>query len=128
MRQNGGGRVEHWRALADRFGNLLTLANALLLMLASWTPGSYMVRSGVFSGHLEHTAAYALSGALIYAVRMGRRAAWQVAAMLSVYAGVLELGQIFVPGRHSSIDDFLFSAAGASAGVLASAWLLKRGV
>jgi len=119
--------VGHWRALMDRFGNLLILANALALMLASWTPGGYMVRSGILSGHMEHTVAYALSGALIYAVRVGRWAAWQVAAMVLAYAGVLELGQILVPGRHSGIDDFLFSAAGATAGVLASATLLKRG-
>ena len=127
MRQNGWELGRRWRALTDRFGNLLTIANALVLMLASWTPGSYVVRSGIFSGHVEHMVAYALSGALMYAVRVGRWAAWQVAVMLSTYAGVLEWGQIFVPGRHAGFDDFLFSAAGATAGVFASAALLKRG-
>jgi len=127
MRQNGWELGRRWRALTDRFGNLLTIANALVLMLASWTPGSYVVRSGIFSGHVEHMVAYALSGALMYAVRVGRWAAWQVAVMLSAYAGVLEWGQIFVPGRHAGFDDFLFSVAGATAGVFASAALLKRG-
>jgi VanZ family protein len=121
------GLAQRWRALADRFGNRVVAANALLLMIASWTPGSVMVRSGIFSGHVEHAAAYALSGALMYAARAGRSTVWQAVLMLSAYAGVLELGQIFVPGRHASFDDLLFSVTGAITGVLVSAALLKQG-
>lgn len=113
------------RALIDRFGTWLVAANALALMLASWTPGNYMVRSG-YSGHFEHIIAYGLSGAFMFAVLAGRYAAWQVALPLAAYAGVLELGQLLVPGRHAGIDDFLFSAAGAIAGVVAGAALLRR--
>ena len=126
MREVGLGLAQRGRALSDRFGNRLVAANALLLMLASWTPGSVMPRSGIFSGPVEHLTAYALSGAFMYAVRVGRSTAWQVAIMLSAYAGVLELGQIFVPGRHAGFDDFLCSATGTIAGVLVSAALLKH--
>ena len=56
----------------------------------------------------------------------GRRGAWQVAVALIVYAGILEIGQIYVPGQHSGIDDFFFSSAGVIAGVLASAALYRR--
>jgi VanZ family protein len=126
MHEVGSSRAQRWRALVHRFGNHLVAANALILMIASWTPGSVMVRSGIFSGHVEHTAAYALSGALMYAVQAGRSPAWQAALMLSALAGVLELGQIFVPGRHAGFDDFLFSMAGAITGVLVSARLLKH--
>jgi VanZ family protein len=125
MAEEGLGLARRWRALADRFGNVLIAANALLLMLASWTPGRFMTRSGVFSGHVEHTIAYAVSGALMYAVRERRSTAWQVSAMLSGYAGILELGQIVVPGRHASFEDFLFSASGAILGVLLCAALCK---
>src|ERR1700694_4479383 len=104
--------AKDWRALTNRFGNRLVVANALALMLASWTPRDYMVRSTIFSGHVEHTIAYALSGGFVVAVVGGRGSAWQGAAALAAYGGVLELGQIFVPGRHAGIDDFLFSAAG----------------
>ena len=114
------------RALIDRFGGWLAAANALALMLASWTPGSYVVRSGFLSGHVEHTIAYTASGAFMCAVLAGRCAAWQVAAALVAYAGVLELGQLIVPGRHAGIDDFLCSAAGAVAGVLACGAMLRR--
>ena len=125
MSELGLGLIRRWCALRDRFGNRIVAANALVLMLASWTPGSQMVRSGVFSGHVEHTVAYALSGALMYAVLARRWAARQVAVMLAAYAGILEAGQMFAPGRHASLDDFLFSAAGAVAGVLASAALRR---
>jgi VanZ like family len=126
MHEVGLGLAQRWRALADRFGNRLVGANALLLMVASWTPGSVMVRSGIFSGHVEHAAAYALSGALIYALRAGRSTAWAAALLLSAYAGALELGQIFVPGRHAGFDDFVFSVTGAITGILVSAALLKQ--
>ena len=126
MREVGLSLAQRWRALGDRFGNRLVAANALLLMLASWTPGSVMVRSGIFSGHVEHMAAYALSGALMYAARMGRSTVWQAGLMLSAYAGALELGQIFVPGRQASFGDFLFSMAGAITGVLLGAALLRH--
>jgi hypothetical protein len=126
MHEVGLGLAQRWRALADRFGNRLVGANALLLMIASWTPGSVVVRSGIFSGHVEHAAAYALSGALIYALRAGRSTAWAAALLLSAYAGALELGQIFVPGRHAGFDDFVFSVTGAITGILVSAALLKQ--
>lgn len=126
MRQVGLGLAQRWRALADRFGDRLVGANALLLMVASWMPGSIMVRSGIVSGHVEHAAAYALSGGLIYALRAGRSTAFTTALALSAYAGALELGQIFVPGRHASFDDFAFSVTGAITGILVSAALLKH--
>jgi VanZ family protein len=126
MHEIGLGLAQRWRALVGRFGTRLVGANALLLMIASWTPGNLMVRSGIFSGHVEHMVAYALSGALMYAARAGRTTAWQAALMLSAFAGVLELGQIFVPGRHASPHDFLFSATGAITGVLVSAALLRH--
>jgi VanZ family protein len=122
----GSGLAGHWRALRDRFGYGLVSANALVLMIASWMPRDYMVRTTIFSGHVEHAIVYGLSGAFMLAVLGGRHAAWQVAALLVAYAGLLELGQLLVPGRHAGIDDFLFSAAGAIAGALVCAVLHRR--
>jgi VanZ family protein len=122
---NGAGLAGHWRALTERLGTVLVAANALTLMLAAWTPGNYVVRTG-FSGHVEHAIVYALSGAFLLAVLAGRYAAWQVAALLAAYAGLLEAGQLVAPGRHAAFGDFAFSAAGAIAGVLACAALHRR--
>jgi VanZ family protein len=115
-----------WRAFRDRFGLVLVAANLLALMLASWTPSDYVVRSGVLSGRVEHAVVYALSGALMCALLAGRWAVLRIAVQLVAYAGVLELGQLLVPGRHAAIGDFCFSAAGALAGVLAYAALHRR--
>jgi hypothetical protein len=120
------GLARYWCALTQRFGYALVAGNVAALMLASWTPGDYMVRSGVLSGHEEHTVAYALSGAFMYAVLAGRCAPWQVAVSLTAYAGLLEIGQLWVPGRHSGIDDFLFSAGAAILGVWVGVALHKR--
>jgi len=111
--------------LRNRFGIHIVAANALVLLIASWTPRPYLLRSGVVSGQVEHLLAYSLSGALIFAVLAERHAAWRVAAGLVAYAGLLELGQTFVAGRHAALEDFYFSAAGAIIGVLACAALRR---
>ena len=93
-------------------------------MFASWTPGDDMIRTG-YSGRVEHVIAYALSGAVACAVLAGRHATGYIAAAIVVYAALLEFGQLFVPGRHADLVDFLSSAAGAVIGV--SAYIIARG-
>ena len=104
--------------LRDRYGLGVVAANALALMLASWTPGEDMIRTGVLSGHAEHVIAYALSGAVMYAMLAPRFAAAYIVAAIVAYAGLLELGQLFVPGRHAAVEDFLFSTTGAVVGIV----------
>ena len=96
------------------------------LAVLSWTPGYYMVRTGILSTHQEHFLAYLLSALTISAAQgRGAPAVWPAFA-LACYAGILELGQIYVPGRHPAIADFSASSLGAIVGiVLASA--LARG-
>ena len=84
-----------------------------------------MPRSGNLSGQVEHLLAYSLSGALMLAMLAERHAAWRVAMALVAYAGLLEFGQIFVPGRHAALGDFYFSAAGVLVGVIACATLVR---
>ena len=82
-------------------------------------PGDDMIRTGILSGHAEHVIAYALSGAVMYAMLAPRfAAAYIVVAAIVAYAGLLELGQLFVPGRHAAVADFLFSTTGAVVGIV----------
>ena len=111
--------------LRNRFGRYVIVANAFVLLLASWMPQSYMPRSGMLSGHVEHFIAYGLSAALMLAMLAERHAAWRVAVALLAYAGLLEFGQIFVPGRHAALRDLYFSAAGVLVGVIACATLVR---
>ena len=86
------------------------------LVVLSWMPGPYMVRTSVLSGFQEHFLAYALSG-IIVAATMRRASPACVAAFFVLLAAVLELGQNFVPGRHPALEDFFASTVGALAGV-----------
>jgi VanZ family protein len=88
------------------------------LAVASWTPGQEMVRTG-FNTRLEHMAAYLIAG-IAFIIAYPRRPTWSIAAVLCAYAGILELGQMYIPGRHSALLDWLAS----SSGVLC-AWLTE---
>ena len=91
------------------------------LIALSWVPGQYVFRTGVLSSYQEHFVAYALSGMAVAAA--SRKACpIYVAAFFILLAGVLELGQNFVPGRSAAIESVFASASGAIAGV-ALTWL-----
>lgn len=73
----------------------------------------------------QHVAAYAILALLAAPVFEGRDARWTIAMGLSLWGGLLELGQLFVPGRSS---DWLDAAANAAGVVLGAtlAWVVKR--
>ena len=81
------------------------------LAVASWTPGQEMVRTG-FNTRLEHVAAYLIAGIAVI-IAYPRKPSWAIAAILSTYAGVLELGQMYIPGRHAAWLDWIASSSGA---------------
>lgn len=94
-----------------------------LLVALSWLPGTEMVRTGV-NGRLEHAVAYfgtAVVMALAYRVRPAL--AFQ-AALLVLLAAVLEIGQLYVPGRHSAVLDFGASSLGCLFGGLVM-WAMR---
>ena len=80
------------------------------LAVASWTPGPDMVRTA-FNTQLEHTAGY-LIAAITVLVAYPQKPPWLIAVLLGVYAGVLELGQMYIPGRHAALLDWLASSGG----------------
>jgi VanZ family protein len=80
------------------------------LAVASWTPGQEMVRTG-FNTRLEHTAAYLIAG-IATIIAYPRKPIWSIAAILCAYAGILELGQLYIPGRHAAFLDWIASSSG----------------
>jgi len=108
----------------ERLFRLLTWGCVVLLAVLSLTPGDYMVRTGV-PGDLEHFAAYFGTG-LIASLGYSRSLGYRVpAALLCGYAGFLEVGQNWAPGRHADFIDFASSSAGVIAGMLL-AWVWDR--
>jgi VanZ family protein len=102
----------------------------LALRLAAWAcfvalavlsllPKEEMVRTGA-DGRLEHFVAYA-GTMLVAGLGYGRQVSilLRIAVLLIAYAGLLEIGQNFSPGRVPSFFDFAAGAAGTCAGALA---------
>jgi VanZ family protein len=93
------------------------------LVLASWTPGEEMIRTGV-KGSLEHVAAYLISTSL-FVLAYPRLSPWLVGGAYAICAGVLELGQLYVPGRHSQFEDFAASSLGVAIVILPALWMRR---
>ena len=98
-----------------------------LIVWLSWVPREWEARTGL-PGQIEHFVAYAGTAA-IFAMAYRGTARWRLAAAFIALAGILEIGQIWVPGRTSQVIDFAASSAGAVAGVLvgqaALPWLTR---
>lgn len=87
-----------------------------LLVWLSWIPADLEIRTGML-GQIEHTIAYCGTGAILaFAYQEPRR--WWIAAGLVALAGLMEVGQLWVPGRNSQPIDFAASSVGALTGVL----------
>ena len=101
------------------------------LPILSWLPADDMVRTGLLSGQQEHFFAYMASG-LLLAAAVPRYRFVHVAIFYALLACVLEVGQIFIPGRHPEVVTAIISMAGAVAGeivarVVTGLWREKYG-
>jgi VanZ family protein len=64
---------------------------------------------------VEHVTMFLATG-LSFSVAFPRRRQLQI-FLLPVFAGVIELAQLFVPGRHARLSDFVIDSIAASLGV-----------
>ena len=97
--------------------------SVLGLALASWTPAEDMIRTGV-RGSFEHIAAYFIS-TMLWVSAFPRTSPWMIGGAFAIYAGVLEIGQIYVPGRHSQLEDFAASCLGAAIIIVPTLWIRR---
>lgn len=76
---------------------------------------------------LEHAAIFAITG---FALALGYPNHTQRHMLtMIVFAGVIELAQIYAPGRHARVIDFVVDAAAACIGVAAATaftWMRRR--
>jgi VanZ family protein len=73
--------------------------------------------------NLEHFTIFVLMGAA-FALAY-RRYAYSTGLALLAFTGILELLQLFVPGRHARLSDFVVDALGVGVGMAAGAWLSR---
>jgi len=91
----------------------------VVIVVLSWSPRGSIARTGA-PGPLEHVLAY-LGAGFVTALATSRRHHRWVAVGLVALAGVLEIGQIWVPGRTSQLIDFAASSVGAVSGIALAA-------
>jgi VanZ family protein len=100
----------------------LGLGALIAIAVLSEIPGE--LRPHVFAvGQLEHFLAYFGAALLLALGFWSRRNILLLCLALPIYAAVLEIAQMVVPGRNSDFVDFLASWGGACFGIM-SAWLL----
>ncbi|ACA18284.1 hypothetical protein M446_3918 [Methylobacterium sp. 4-46] len=104
----------------------------VLIVWLSWIPREWEIRTGLL-GQIEHVIAYCGAAALLATAYPHIRRAPLSAGLVGL-AGLLEVGQIWVPGRTPQVIDFAASSAGAILGVLlgraalaAAGWAARRG-
>jgi VanZ family protein len=74
------------------------------------------------SQQIEHLTAY-LSAALLIGLRLRNwRQLVQMALLLFGFAGILEIAQLWIPGRDAQFIDFVASAIGAVIGLAAGSF------
>jgi hypothetical protein len=87
------------------------------LAALAWLPAGAVTRTAL-GGHAEHFVAWLGTAIVMGLTCPGRPRPATQAVLLIVYAAVLEAGQLQASGRHASLHDFAFSAAGVAMGCL----------
>ena len=98
---------------------------AAVIVALSVVPPTYRPES-VASLGFEHLAIFVATGVafgLGYAKRL-----WTVCAYLLIFSAVVELLQLWAPGRHARMSDFLIDSAGSCLGVGMSYALSKLSI
>jgi hypothetical protein len=102
------------KALTQLVSRLFGWSLALLITVLSLLPPDFRPETGT-PHHLEHFAIFCSTGGALGAGYINNRAA--LAAALVFFAGAIEFAQIFAPGRHARLSDFVVDAAAACIGV-----------
>jgi len=101
-------------------------AAAWLLILAivvlSLSPPQFRPTTGA-PHDFEHLAIFIITG-LAFGLGYRCRHSYQAAGLIS-FAGVVEIAQFLIPGRHARLGDFFVDAASASVGSVV-AWIIVR--
>ena len=95
-----------------------------IVAIATLSVVSPSLRPVTFVPHdLEHAAIFALTGFALGLGYQNRIAQHMIA--LTIFAGAVELAQIYAPGRHARLADFVVDALAACLGVALSCAVLS---
>jgi VanZ family protein len=88
----------------------------IAITVLSVVPPAQRPVTGVASSNFEHLAIYLAAGVLL-AIGYRDRLLTVIGGLL-VFAGLIELVQLLVPGRHARLSDFLIDCAASASGVV----------
>jgi VanZ family protein len=100
--------------LNSRLMTFAAVLGIIALVILSWVPGDLRPPSGA-GRTLEHAGAYLLV-AMVLTAGCVKRVRILSALGLVMLALVLEVGQLWIPGRDAAVRDFLASSVGAVTG------------
>ncbi|MGO9847953.1 MAG: VanZ family protein [Methylocella sp.] len=89
--------------------SLLVVITVLSLVPATWRPETSAPHN------VEHLAIFCATG-FAFGLAYGRRP-FLVMAALVIFAGAIELAQLFTPDRHARLSDFIVDSLSLCAGV-----------
>jgi VanZ family protein len=102
------------RVLAAKAARITAWILAFAIVVLSIVPPG--LRPETNMPHMfEHFAIFFATGAA-FACGYGQRAL-EVAIALVAFAGLIEIAQIYVPGRHARVSDFIVDAAALCVGI-----------
>jgi len=106
--------IRPWRMLEAC--RILAWLLAATIVVLSLVPATLRPESGA-PHDFEHFVIFAATG-LAFGLGYGPR--YPIAMGLVIFAGAIEVAQLFVPGRHARLSDFIVDAFAACIGFLAS--------
>jgi hypothetical protein len=86
------------------------------IVMLSLVPGNERPHTGL-TGRFDHVIAYCGTAGLLGLGYPTTKVRFEIVAMLALLAAVLEVAQLWVPGRHSQFIDFAMSSGGACLGM-----------
>jgi VanZ family protein len=115
-----------WHRFRNAALHVIVLAIVLAIGVLSLLPGQ--IRPHPFGSwtQLEHTTAYMVAAAVAALFYAPKLKALHVFAYLSAYGVVLEVGQLFVPGRNAALIDVAADIMGISIGIGAAHLLAQK--
>jgi VanZ family protein len=103
------------------------------ILLLSLVPGEYRPHTSILPSEFEHVSAYTFEHVSAYTIAgfllwlgYGRISPIRLVLMLTAYGALLEVAQLWVPGRHGQAVDIVADFVGALFGVLVASVLARR--
>lgn len=111
------------RTLAVRVARVTAWTLALLILLLSVVPARLRPETDI-PHDLEHFVTFFVTG-VAFACGYGQKVV-EVAIALIAFSGLIEIVQIYVPGRHARLSDFIVDAAALCIGVAVASFAGAR--